>query len=95
MNYVLVFNGEIYNYVELKVALQSKHHFRTQSDTEVLLNAYIEWGERCLDKCNGMFSFAIWNKSEQVLFAAQKLGWKCEVSRQWNTYYCVCNIYTL
>jgi asparagine synthase (glutamine-hydrolysing) len=70
-NYILVFNGEIYNYIELKKELQSNYHFRTHSDTEVLLNAYIEWGESCLDKCNGMFSFAIWNKKEQTLFAAR------------------------
>ncbi|MGL2964076.1 asparagine synthase (glutamine-hydrolyzing) [Flavobacterium sp. RSB2_4_14] len=70
-NFVLVFNGEIYNYIELKAALQYKYHFCTQSDTEVLLYAYLEWGERCLDQCNGMFSFAIWNKKEQTLFAAR------------------------
>jgi asparagine synthase (glutamine-hydrolysing) len=70
-NYVLVFNGEIYNYIELKKELQSKYHFRTQSDTEVLLNAYKEWGENCLEKFNGMFAFAIWNKREQTLFAAR------------------------
>ncbi|MBC7439761.1 MAG: asparagine synthase (glutamine-hydrolyzing), partial [Flavobacterium sp.] len=51
--------------------LKSKYNFRTQSDTEVLLNAYKEWGESCLDKFNGMFSFAIWNKKEQTLFAAR------------------------
>ncbi|MFZ4671094.1 MAG: asparagine synthase (glutamine-hydrolyzing) [Flavobacterium sp.] len=70
-NFILVFNGEIYNYIELKNELQTKYLFKTQSDTEVLLNAYIEWGESCLDKCNGMFSFAIWNKKEQTLFAAR------------------------
>ena len=70
-NYVMVFNGEIYNYIELKNELQSKYHFRTQSDTEVLLNAYKEWGESCLEKFNGMFSFTIWNKKEQLLFAAR------------------------
>ncbi len=70
-NFILVFNGEIYNYIELKKELQTKYLFKTQSDTEVLLNAYIEWGESCLDKCNGMFSFAIWNKKEQTLFAAR------------------------
>ena len=69
--YVLVLNGEIYNYIELKKELQFKYHFRTQSDTEVLLNAYIEWGESCLEKCNGMFSFAIWNKKEETFFAAR------------------------
>jgi asparagine synthase (glutamine-hydrolysing) len=57
--------------LELKNELQSKFTFKTQSDTEVLLFAYLAWGEKCLDKCNGMFSFAIWNKKEQILFAAR------------------------
>ncbi|KAB1155862.1 asparagine synthase (glutamine-hydrolyzing) [Flavobacterium luteum] len=70
-NYVLVFNGEIYNYLELKNELQFKYTFKTQSDTEVLLNSYIEWGEACLNKCNGMFSFSIWNKKNNTLFAAR------------------------
>jgi asparagine synthase (glutamine-hydrolysing) len=70
-NYVLVYNGEIYNYLELKQELQSKYTFRTYSDTEVLLNAYIEWGENCLNKLKGMFSFAIWNRKENVFFAAR------------------------
>lgn len=70
-NYVLVFNGEIYNYLELKNELQFKYTFKTQSDSEVLLNSYIEWGEACLNKCNGMFSFSIWNKKNNTLFAAR------------------------
>lgn len=70
-NYSMVFNGEIYNYIELRNELKSKYQFKTQSDTEVLLHAYIEWGESCLNKFNGMFSFAIWNKKEQLLFAAR------------------------
>lgn len=70
-NYVLIFNGEIYNYTELRNELQKKYSFKTQSDTEVLLIAYKEWGESCLEKFNGMFSFAIWNKKEQSLFAAR------------------------
>lgn len=70
-NFVLVFNGEIYNYIELKKELQHKYQFKTQSDTEVLLNAYKEWGKDCLDKLNGMFAFAIWNKNEESLFAAR------------------------
>jgi asparagine synthase (glutamine-hydrolysing) len=70
-NFVLIFNGEIYNYLELRKELQSRYTFKTQSDTEVLLNAYREWGEDCLSRFNGMFSFAIWNKREQSLFAVR------------------------
>ncbi|TBX69248.1 asparagine synthase (glutamine-hydrolyzing) [Flavobacterium silvisoli] len=70
-NFVLVFNGEIYNYVELRKELQSRYRFKTTSDTEVLLNAYREWGEDCLSRFNGMFSFAVWDKREQCLFAAR------------------------
>lgn len=70
-NFIMVFNGEIYNYIELKKELQSKYPFKTQSDTEVLLNSYKEWGKSCLDKLNGMFAFAIWDKQEQSLFAAR------------------------
>lgn len=70
-NFIIVFNGEIYNYIELRKELKSKYRFRTQSDTEVLLKAYIEWGESCLEKFNGMFSFAIWDKHHQKLFAAR------------------------
>jgi asparagine synthase (glutamine-hydrolysing) len=70
-NYLLIFNGEIYNYLELREELQSKYIFKTHSDTEVLLNAFLEWGQNCLNKFNGMFSFAIWNKKEQSLFAAR------------------------
>ncbi len=70
--YVIVFNGEIYNYIELKQILQSKGYvFFSNSDTEVLLNAYIEWGEVCLDQFNGMFSFVIYDKLEQKVFAAR------------------------
>lgn len=67
--YHIIFNGEIYNYLELKDNL--KYPFRTSSDTEVLLAAYIEWGHQCLGKLNGMFSFAIWDTKEETLFAAR------------------------
>ncbi|WP_396157179.1 asparagine synthase (glutamine-hydrolyzing) [Flavobacterium sp.] len=70
-NFVMVFNGEIYNYLELRKLLQPKYTFKTQSDSEVLLNAYREWGKSCLNHCNGMFAFAIWNIKEQKLFAAR------------------------
>jgi asparagine synthase (glutamine-hydrolysing) len=67
--FVLVLNGEIYNYAELREQLQAKAHpFRTHSDTEVLLTAWIEWGEECLSRLNGMFAFAIWDNQERALF---------------------------
>lgn len=70
--YVIVFNGEIYNYIELRQILQSKGYtFFSNSDTEVLLNSYIEWGEACMDQFNGMFSFVIYDKLEQKIFAAR------------------------
>ena len=56
----LVFNGEIYNYQELREEYQSQYDFVTESDTDVLLAAYIIDGQDCLNKLNGMFSFAIW-----------------------------------
>ena len=67
--YILVFNGEIYNYLELKSELD--YNFKTNSDTEVLLAAYMKWGKECLHKLNGMFSFAIWDTVEKKLFAAR------------------------
>lgn len=69
--YHLVFNGEIYNYLEIRNELKGSYHFKTQSDTEVLLQAFIRWGEGCLSRFNGMFSFAIWDKYEKKLFAAR------------------------
>lgn len=70
--YGLVFNGEIYNYIELKKELESLgHFFLTESDTEVLLKSYIEWGKNCLDKLNGMFAFVIFDGSLRSLFCAR------------------------
>lgn len=69
--YYLTFNGEIYNYKELREELKSSYEFRTISDTEVLLAAYIHWGKECLEKFNGMFAFAIWDSTEKQLFAAR------------------------
>lgn len=68
----LVFNGEIYNYLELKAELAAKgHRFRTQTDTEVILAAYREWGEGCLSRLAGMFAFAIHDEERNRLFLAR------------------------
>ena len=69
--YVLTFNGEIYNYKELKAELTTSYHFKTQTDTEVLLAAYIVWGEQCLDRLKGMFAFVIWDRETKTFFAAR------------------------
>jgi len=69
---VLVFNGEIYNYRELRDTLREKGHaFEGESDTEVLLAAYKQWGAICPNHLNGMFAFAIWDTRQQILFAAR------------------------
>jgi asparagine synthase (glutamine-hydrolysing) len=68
----LVFNGEIYNYVELRRELEALGHaFRTDTDSEVLLTAYREWGEACLDRFLGMFAFVIFDNRDKRLFAAR------------------------
>ena len=69
--YAIVFNGEIYNYIELRKRLESSYNFRTTSDTEVLLAAFIFWGKDCLKYLNGMFSFAIYDSKSKSLFAAR------------------------
>ena len=71
-NLSIIFNGEIFNYIELKEELASLGYcFTTNTDTEVLLNAYSEWGSDCLNKLNGMFAFAIFNKVNSELFIAR------------------------
>lgn len=69
--YYLTFNGEIYNYIELKEELKDYYDFRTSSDTEVLLASYIHWGKNCLEKFRGMFAFGIWDTEKKELFAAR------------------------
>lgn len=66
----IVFNGEIYNHIELRRELGTGL-FRTKSDTEVILRAYEKWGEECLDRLRGMFAFAIWDEQERKLFCAR------------------------
>jgi asparagine synthase (glutamine-hydrolysing) len=74
----LIFNGEIYNFIELRDDLISRgHRFRTCSDTETIIHAWEEFGEDCVVKLRGMFAFAIWDARQQVLFCARdRLGIK-------------------
>ena len=68
----IVFNGEIYNYRELRDQLASHgHNFKTTSDTEVILAAYKQWGEACVEHFNGMFALAIWDSTAKKIFAAR------------------------
>ena len=68
----IIFNGEIYNYKELREYLLSRGHvFKTQSDTEVIVHLYEELGEACVDKLRGMFAFAIWDERQQTMFLAR------------------------
>ena len=66
----VTYNGEIYNYLELREEL-GPEHFATHSDTEVLLRSYGKWGEECLDHLRGMFAFALWDEAGQTLFCAR------------------------
>jgi asparagine synthase (glutamine-hydrolysing) len=77
-NYAIVFNGTIYNYRELRKILQNRGHvFLSDSDTEVILKAYAEWGECCPERLHGMFAFALWDGKRQTLYIARdRLGIK-------------------
>src|SRR5579862_3849212 len=74
----IVFNGEIYNYRELRSLLLAKGHvFKTQTDTEVIVHLYEEFGPRCLEKLRGMFAFALWDENKKsLLLARDRVGIK-------------------
>jgi asparagine synthase (glutamine-hydrolysing) len=70
--FIIVFNGEIYNFLELRKELENRGHaFRTQSDTEVIIEAYRAWGADCVPRLNGMFSFCIYDSNKGILFLAR------------------------
>lgn len=75
---VLVFSGEIYNHRDLRADLRQRGHtFRTESDTEVVLRAYLEWGEGCVSHLNGMFAFGIWDdRTQELVLGRDRLGSK-------------------
>jgi asparagine synthase (glutamine-hydrolysing) len=74
----VVYNGEIYNYIEIREELKTKgYKFSSTSDTEVLINAWREWGESCVTRFNGMWAFALWDSSKKLLFCSRdRLGVK-------------------
>ena len=88
----IVFNGEIYNFQEIREGLEKKgHSFKSKSDTEVILHAYEEWGVECLNHFRGMFAFAIWDSKLQRLFMARdRLGKKPLVYFQPKRSFCLC-----
>ena len=70
--YWIVYNGEVYNYLELKAELETAGHtFHSGTDTEVLLHAYAEWGSDCLNRFNGMFAFVLYDRETRTVFAAR------------------------
>ena len=69
---VIAYNGEIYNHTELRAELEPRgHRYRTHSDTETIVHAYEEWGEDCVKRLNGMFAFAIWDRTRRRMFVAR------------------------
>lgn len=71
-NYAITYNGEIYNFQELRAELESRgRQFRSKTDSEVVLSAYAEWGVDCVKRFNGMFAFAVWDKKRRELFLAR------------------------
>ena len=71
-NYWITYNGEVYNYLEIRCELEAKgEFFRTHTDTEVILGAYRQWGEDCVKRFNGMWAFAIWDRKRRKLFCSR------------------------
>ncbi len=70
-NFIIIFNGEIYNFIELRNKLRKKFKFDTNSDTEVLLKSYVAYGKKCVDQLEGMWSFAIWDLKKKSLFLSR------------------------
>jgi len=91
--YIIVFNGEIYNFIELREELTKEGiHFQTQTDTEVLLNAWLQWGDECLDRFNGMWAFAIYDRDKKTTFAARdRFGIKPFYYLHSNEYFAFCS----
>lgn len=70
--FMITYNGEIFNFLSIKLELEGLGHvFRSETDTEVILAAYLEWGKNCLNRFNGMWAFAIWDEQQQELFLAR------------------------
>ncbi|MFR4477327.1 MAG: hypothetical protein ACLT3Y_09050 [Ruminococcus callidus] len=70
--YTIVYNGELYNTPELRTQLEQEGVvFQTHCDTEVVLQSYAHWGPRCVEQCNGIFAFAVWEHTAQRLFLAR------------------------
>lgn len=70
-NHIITFNGELYNYAEIKDRINNEFTFKTKTDTEVLLNLYIKYQSECINYIKGMFSFAIYNENENTLFCSR------------------------
>ena len=74
-NITLTYNGEIYNFLELKKELSNDFEFITNSDTEVIIKSYLKWGENFLDKIEGMFAFALFDENEKKFFLLE-IDWE-------------------
>ncbi len=71
MRYCIIFNGEVYNYLELKEELKDQYSFKSNTDTEVVLYSFLKWGDNCLDRLNGMFAFVVYDTLTKCIFGAR------------------------